>query len=139
LAIEKLMNILHLPDKEFLQQVWLNNPSPIMRRLMDMAWAQFAELEDWHIMVAKDAEDAKEKIGSLEYTIECNNEELDKMQREIDRLESRPVDELLRNLAKEFADNRSDTRRAKHEAQDAKAAMEEMSKKLDMWTVMNKV
>lgn len=133
------MNILHLPDKEFLQQVWMSDPSPIMQRLMDMAWAQFAELEDWHINVAQEAEAAKEKISSLEWTIECNEEELNKLQHEIDRLNSRPVDELLRNLADEFKTNRDDTKRAKRDARDAKDAMKEMEEKLNMWTVMNKV
>lgn len=140
------MNIINLPDKEFLQYVWMSNPTPIVARLHRMAMAQYDELEDWHINVARQAEDAKEKIGSLEYTIECNEEELNNLQKEIDRLESRPIDELLHNLATEFANNRNDTKRAKREARDAKDeardakdAMEEMREKLNMWTVMNKV
>lgn len=130
----KVLN-LGLSDSEFCRRLWLENPDPVVQRLLTM----MEDLSEWKEAMDDFAEpwEIKDDIRELEDENEYLRAQLSEVNDKLKKLEARTVVDLISDLRLQIYQKDDRARRAEAEKEAAMTSEATMRSKLDMWAVLN--
>lgn len=120
-------------DQELVRELQLFDQDPITERLLAIA----EKLVAWEAL-GPDPDDVSDMLSSHEHEVNDLELTIAELQRDVDRLQTMTVVDLIKNLGEENYRLETENGRARRDAEVARQERDKMSSKLDMWAIMNR-